>query len=68
MVGFRVQLLSLAGTYSDLKFGRSPRIAQRSQDFRWTPHPVLGAVREDGDCMRVFFIDLFCTITGWGTH
>ena len=32
------------------------------------PHPVVGTIRDDGDCIRVLVLFYYTTITGWGVH
>ena len=34
--------------------------------LRWTPHPVIVTVRDNGDYIRVLLYSYYTTITGWG--
>ena len=33
---------------------------------RWTPHPVIVAIRDNKDYIRVLLDSYYTTITGWG--
>ena len=33
---------------------------------RWTPHPVIVAIRDHKDYLRVLLYTYYITITGWG--
>ena len=34
--------------------------------LRWTPHPVIVAIRDKKDYIRVLLYSYYTTITGWG--
>ena len=34
--------------------------------LRWTPHPVIVTIRDNGDYVRVLFYVYHTTITAWG--
>ena len=34
--------------------------------LRWTPHPVIVAVRDSKDYIRVLLYSYYATIAGWG--
>ena len=34
--------------------------------LRWTPHPVIVAIRDNKDYIRVLLYSYYTTITGWG--
>ena len=35
--------------------------------FRWTPHPVIVAIGDNRDYIRVLSYSYYITITGWGS-
>ena len=35
---------------------------------KWTPHPVVVTVRDNGDYIRALVHSDYTTITGWGVH
>ena len=44
---------------------QSPGLGLRGH-IRWTPHPVIVAIRDNKDYTRVPFYSYYTTITGWG--
>ena len=35
-------------------------------DLRWTPHPVIVTIQDNGNYIKVLLYSYYTTITGWG--